>query len=88
MPPVLHISLNRFKFNVKTSSVLKNNDQFIFYPKLDLSQLCPDAVYTLHSVLGELEPTFIGIYWRLLNLLLEYFRKFAFFLFLSFYHST
>lgn len=61
LPPVLHISLNRFKYNVKSNSVQKNNDQFKFYPELDLSELCPGAVYTLHSVLGELKPPLIKI---------------------------
>lgn len=53
MPPVLHITLNRFNFNPKTQTVQKNNSRFEFYSKLDLSPLLSNAKYTLHSVLGK-----------------------------------
>lgn len=53
MPPVLHIQLRRFKYDQVTNTVSKNNKRFQFYPKLDLTKYCADAVYTLHSVLGK-----------------------------------
>lgn len=53
MPPVLHVQLTRFKFDVVANVVSKNNKRFKFYPKLDLRQYCADAEYTLHSVLGK-----------------------------------
>lgn len=54
-PPVLHIHLKRFGYDMKSNTSTKNNKQFEFFPQLDLSHYSDDAVYTLHSVLGELQ---------------------------------
>ncbi|XP_031626452.1 ubiquitin carboxyl-terminal hydrolase 7-like isoform X2 [Contarinia nasturtii] len=51
LPPVLHVQLKRFQYNMKTNTISKNNKPFKFYSTLDLSQYCTDAIYTLHSVL-------------------------------------
>lgn len=56
-PPVLHIHLKRFTYDAATNSSKKNNKRFEFYPQLDFSQYNGDAVYTLHSVLGEFKFT-------------------------------
>lgn len=52
-PPVLHVHLKRFSYDVKANSLTKNNKRFEFFSQLDLSHFSDDAIYTLHSVLGE-----------------------------------
>lgn len=52
-PPVLHVQLRRFKYDPLTKTMSKINKRFEFYPKLDLRIYRPDAMYTLHSVLGK-----------------------------------
>ncbi|XP_055326657.1 ubiquitin carboxyl-terminal hydrolase 7-like [Sitodiplosis mosellana] len=51
LPAILHVQLRRFNFNPMTKTTSKNNKRFQFYPQLDLSIYCEDAIYTLHSIL-------------------------------------
>lgn len=53
LPPVLCVSLSRFRYDVKSQQINKNNKLFKFDAELDLSKYMPDSSYTLHSVLGN-----------------------------------
>ncbi|XP_055301316.1 ubiquitin carboxyl-terminal hydrolase 7-like [Sitodiplosis mosellana] len=51
LPAILHVQLRRFNLNPTTKETSKNNKHFRFYPSLDLTNFCKDAIYTLHSIL-------------------------------------
>lgn len=55
-PPVLHVQLKRFEFDMVKAMDVKLNDRFEFPENLDLSRYCPsmapdDLQYTLWAVL-------------------------------------
>jgi len=58
LPPILHLQLKRFEYNLWSDSMIKINDRFEFPERVDLSKyLSEDAdknityIYRLHSVL-------------------------------------
>lgn len=53
LPMVLCVSLLRFRYDIMTGQINKNNKLFKFNAELDLSEYIPDSTYTLQSVLGN-----------------------------------